>query len=1229
MLGGRPSISGTSANWKYLTMDDAIPIKRMYMVVYYGDGTETTFGGHHAIVGTPDGSWRLTGRSGDHRVFDATRDTQNFDNGGTTYRNGSTVDSTYQENGLPIIGELFTITSPEARTGQWRLLGNNATWTGWEGGLGEIIFTDGTENLETQQMIEGYLAHKWGLTLEEGHPYEEVAPGAPVAVASLAGSVTDPEDDALTILWTKESGPDALVNFGDPADPETTVTFSAEGVYTLRLTANDGFGESYDECIITVGTITAYTVTYDGNQSTGGDVPVDANSYTNGAIVTVLDNTNGLVKTGHTFSGWNTQADGEGTPYAPDATFTINANTTLYAQWTPNDYTVTFQPGDHGSLEGGDPNVVHIVAYGSAAPEAPTVTPDAEYDFTGWNPTLLATITNNFTTTAQYALKTYTLTVNSGSGAGSYPAGTVVDVEANAPASGYEFDVWTGDTAHLANAASASTTFTMPGANATITATYRLLTYNVSYDGNEPDSGTAPENQIKTYGVDLTLASNTGDLARVGYTFSGWNTEVDGSGADYAEGVTYTDNASLELYAKWTLNQYTVTFETDGTAGATLTGNTNQVINHGANGIAVTANAPAGYQFVNWTHDDVQYSDEATVTPVTVTDDMTLVANFIDNETIAITAASAEKIYDGLPLTTNDFSYTGVLAEGHTLSVTVTGSLTQAGVGANVPTNAIIRDASDNDVTDTYNITYFSGTLTVTQRPLTITADSDSKVYDGTPLTAAGHEITAGSLADDDSLDSVTLTGSQTNAGESDNEPSAAVITNAGAENVTASYDITYANGTLTVTPKHASTLTVEDVGPFVYNGAEQTPEPLVQDGATVLVRNTDYTLSYLNNVNAGVATVTVTGIGNYTGTQNKNFTIAKETPTVSVWPTASAILLGDPLSASELSGGAASVDGAFDFTNPSTVPSEGGDYPASVTFTPTETANYDTVTDTVNVWVEAPVTLPFEEDFEGLDLGDLDGQNKWQAFGVDVQTNVVYAGTQAAQIVDGDGFMLQEFEGAETNVWTDFYIQPVLFEEDLSVIDPTATAVLYFNADGHPVVYDGEHAEVIDTFTATGQWVRVTMHHDYDAQIWDLYLDEVPVRAGLGFYNTSLTHHTEFEVSGAGSASAYVDDILIDVESPFALPIYYTLAVHSAHGDPTPGVGTNSFVANALIHASLPVSLIEEGLTQYEFTNWVRTGSSPATGTLTNMSFNLTEDTTIEWQWGTNYWVELKVEGE
>jgi len=76
-----------------------------------------------------------------------------------------------------------------------------------------------------------------------------------------------------------------------------------------------------------------YSVTYKSNGSTSGSVPVDPSKYTQGKTVTVLGKLN-LVKTGSTFDGWNTKADGSGTDRLPGATFVMGSeNVVLSVQW--------------------------------------------------------------------------------------------------------------------------------------------------------------------------------------------------------------------------------------------------------------------------------------------------------------------------------------------------------------------------------------------------------------------------------------------------------------------------------------------------------------------------------------------------------------------------------------------------------------------------------------------------------------------------------------------------------------------------------------------------------------------------------------------------------------------------------------------------------------------------------------------------------------------------------
>jgi uncharacterized repeat protein (TIGR02543 family) len=98
-------------------------------------------------------------------------------------------------------------------------------------------------------------------------------------------------------------------------------------------------------------------------------------------------------------------------------------------------------------------------------------------------------------------------------------------------------------------------------------------TWQVTYDANNATSGAAPSSQPKYAGVDLTLAANSGTLARTGYTFAGWNTAAIGDGTDYAAGATYSVEASPTLYAKWAAaNAIPTVTAISPTSGSTLGG---------------------------------------------------------------------------------------------------------------------------------------------------------------------------------------------------------------------------------------------------------------------------------------------------------------------------------------------------------------------------------------------------------------------------------------------------------------------------------------------------------------------------------------------------------------------------------------------------------------------------------------------------------------------------------
>lgn len=236
-----------------------------------------------------------------------------------------------------------------------------------------------------------------------------------------------------------------------------------------------------------------YTVTYNGNTNTSGTVPVDTTLRVTGTSATVLDNTGSLLKPGFNFAGWNTLANGSGTSYSHGDTFTITANTTLYARWTPVTYTVTYDGNDNTS---GD---------------VPT------------------------DTTPRTSGATVTVLGNTG----------------GLLKTGFNFAGWNTQANGTGTSYAQGSTFTIT-ANITLYAKWGPLTYTVTYAGNTNTSGNVPtDNSQYINGATVTVLGNSGSLLKTGFNFAGWNTQDDGAGTTYSQGSTFTMNGSITLYARW------------------------------------------------------------------------------------------------------------------------------------------------------------------------------------------------------------------------------------------------------------------------------------------------------------------------------------------------------------------------------------------------------------------------------------------------------------------------------------------------------------------------------------------------------------------------------------------------------------------------------------------------------------------------------------------------------
>ena len=122
---------------------------------------------------------------------------------------------------------------------------------------------------------------------------------------------------------------------------------------------------------------------------------------------------------------------------------------------------------------------------------------------------------------------------------------------------GYTFNGYTANAGTLNG-----TTLTMPNVDVIISATMTANTYYVHFDGNG-NTGGSMSDQTFTYGVAQNLTTNA--FTRTDYTFTGWNTQANGSGTSYTDGqevinLTATNNGTVTLYAQWTLAVVPVTY---------------------------------------------------------------------------------------------------------------------------------------------------------------------------------------------------------------------------------------------------------------------------------------------------------------------------------------------------------------------------------------------------------------------------------------------------------------------------------------------------------------------------------------------------------------------------------------------------------------------------------------------------------------------------------------------
>ena len=166
-----------------------------------------------------------------------------------------------------------------------------------------------------------------------------------------------------------------------------------------------------------------------------------------------------------------------------------------------------------------------------------------------------------------------------------------------------------------------------------------------------------------------------------------------------------------------------------------------------------------------------------------------------DKITVEITGNSDSVVYDGAEHSVKDYTVKISDSRYTEKDFTFSGKALASGVNAGAYEMGLKADQFKNTNARFTNVEFVikaDGVLTITQRPLTITAGSAEGIA---PVTC--DKYTVEGLATGDKVDSVKITGIQSEPGESPNVASDAVIKNAKGEDVTANYKITYVNGVL------------------------------------------------------------------------------------------------------------------------------------------------------------------------------------------------------------------------------------------------------------------------------------------------------------------------------------------------------------------------------------------------------------------------------------------------
>lgn len=435
----------------------------------------------------------------------------------------------------------------------------------------------------------------------------------------------------------------------------------------------------------------------------------------------------------------------------------------------------------------------------------------------------------------------------------------------------YVFDGWYLDQSYTTKAPDSVSLSSSASFYARYIANTKILTYQAN-GGAFSDGTTQDKTAVQQVDARVSFISNP---SRDGYVFTGWKDKD--TGDVYSAGVSgmTMPDRDVTLVAQW---QGVIPIKLLGDeVKKTYSGTKQSHTGFTVSGLDMGSYTVFGVQALAQGTDVGTYkgtidysgmrivekssgSDVTNQFEVVEASEPTLI---VEKAPISIVTPNDSKLYDGAPLIATEGAELSGLVNDETATLIVAGSRTDAGVSD----NAYRIDWSGSAKESNYFIDEETiGALEILPRPITVTANGGEKQYDGKPLTAAetGYAIGGEGLVEGHEAD-VALSGSRTAPGTAD-ATVASVAVKDGTADVTSNYDVTTANGTLTVTSRDAKyevTLKANSSTGNVYDGTEKSAKGVVTD--RFVIDDVEYAVSGYETqdpaeVAAGVYTNNVSG---------------------------------------------------------------------------------------------------------------------------------------------------------------------------------------------------------------------------------------------------------------------------------------------------------------------------------------------------------------------------------